>query len=246
MHQLINENRRANGLGEVAWDETAALAGTLHTQEMAKYGYLSHRNLDGYGPDYRYSLAGGLHYVRENVHTTFHSPGGAPQSAAEWEQWVRDAQKYLMESEGHRANILSPEHTHVGIGIAYDPTTGYFVIAQEFVNQYVTVQPVQTSAALGQSITLSGGLGANVSNPLLNIAYEPQPTLLSLADIKTETYISPAESYAVPAVAVTIEDQFSATFALNYQNQPGLYHIRLWGDTEFGQVQVVNIVIQVR
>jgi uncharacterized protein YkwD len=246
MHQLVNENRRANGLSEVAWDETAALAGTQHAKEMAQYGYISHRNLDGYGPDYRYSMAGGLHYVMENVHATWHSPGGAPQSSAEWEQWVREAQQALMESEGHRANILTPEHTHVGIGIAYEPTTGYFAIAQEFVNQYVTVQPLLHSASLGQFITLSGWLGAGVSDPLLNIAYEPQPAPLSLNALKPETYTSLAENYDIPAITVTDEGQFSATFVLNNQDQPGLYHIRLWAETKFGQVQVMNLITQVQ
>lgn len=246
MHQLVNENRRANGLSEVAWDETTALAGMQHAKEMAKYGYISHRNLDGYGPDYRYSMAGGLHYAMENVHATWHSPGGAPQSAAEWEQWVRDAQKSLMESEGHRANILAPEHTHIGIGIAYEPTTGYFAIAQEFVNQYVTVQPLLRSATLGQQINMTGWLNTGVSKPLLNIAYEPLPTPLSLDALKPETYSSPAENYDIPAVTVTDDGQFTASFTLNNQDQPGLYHILLWVETKFGQVQAMDIVIQVQ
>jgi len=246
MLEAVNADRRANGLTEVVWDETAALAGTQHAKEMAQYGYISHRNLDGYGPDYRYSMAGGMHYAMENVYATWHSPGGAPQSTAEWKQWVHNAQKSLMESEGHRANILTPEHTHVGIGIAYEPTTGYFTIAQEFVNQYITVQPLLRSASLGQSFVLSGWLGTGVSNPLLNMAYEPQPIPLSLNALKAETYVSPAETYDTPEVIVTEEGQFTATLTLNNQNQPGLYHIRLWAETQFGQVQVMDIVIQVQ
>lgn len=245
MHQRINENRRANGLREVAWDETAALAGTQHAREMAQYGYLSHRNLDGYGPDYRYSAAGGMHHVMENVHATQHTAGGAPTSAAEWEQWVRKAQEDLMASDGHRANILAPEHTHVGIGMAYDPATGYFAIAQEFVNQYTTVQPLLRTASLGQEINLTGWLNVGASDPLLNIAYEPQPTPLSVAALQPETYSSPAENYDIPAVRVGADRQFTANFTLDNADQPGLYHIRLWVDTDFGQVQALNLVIQV-
>ncbi len=246
MLQRINEDRRANGLEEVVWDETAALAGTQHAKEMAQYGYISHRNLDGYGPDYRYSMAGGAHYVMENVYATWHAPGDAPQSAAEWEQWVRDAQQAFMDSEGHRANILKPERTHVGIGMAYEPDTGYFVIAQEFVNQYVTVQPLLRRATLGDAVTLSGWLGAGASDPLLNIAYEPQPTPLSLDALTDGTYTSPAENYDIPDITTTDEGQFTATFILNNQNQPGLYHIRLWVETKFGQVPVMDTVIQVQ
>jgi hypothetical protein len=245
MRRLINEDRRANGLEEVGWDETAALAGTQHAQEMAQYGYLSHRNLDGYGPDYRYSMAGGKHYVMENVHVTSHSPGGVPQSAAEWDQWVKDAQQSLMESEGHRDNILTPEHTHVGIGIAYDKENGYFTIAQEFVNQYINLQPLPHSATLGQTIDLSGWLGPDATNPLINLAYEPQPTPLSLDALKPESYSSPAENFDIPDVQVAEDGKFSASFTLNNEGQVGLYHIRIWVDTSLGKVQAANIVIQV-
>ena len=245
MHQQINENRRVNGLREVAWDDTAALAGTQHAREMAQYGYISHRNLDGYGPDYRYSMAGGMHYAMENVHARWHSPGGGPTSAADWEQWVREAQESLMESEGHRANILAPEHTHVGIGIAYDSGTGYFTIVQQFVNQYVTIQPLLRTASLGQQINLVGWLNVGASNPVLDIAYEPTPTALSLDTLRAERYTSPAERYDNPSVQVADNRQFTASFTLDNAGQPGLYHIRLWVDTEFGQVQATNLVIQV-
>ena len=245
MLQRINENRRANGLREVAWDETAALAGTQHAREMAQYSYISHRNLDGYGPDYRYSAAGGNHFAMENVHTTRHTAGGGPTSDAEWERWVREAQESLMSSDGHRANILAPEHTHVGIGMAYDPGTGYFAISQQFVNQYVTIQPLLRTASLGQQINLTGWLNVGASNPILNIAYEPLPASLSLDALQPETYISPAENFATPTVRVTDERQFTASFTLDNAGQPGLYHIRLWVDTEFGQVQAMNLIIQV-
>ncbi|MFZ5501246.1 MAG: CAP domain-containing protein, partial [Candidatus Micrarchaeota archaeon] len=234
------------GLSEVAWDETAALAGTQHAQEMAQYGYISHRNLDGYGPEHRYAMAGGTHYVMENVHVTWHSSGGEPRSADAWEAWVRDAQASLMESELHRANILAPEHTHVGIGMAYDPATGYFSIAQEFVNQYTTVQPPLLTASLGQQMELVGWLNAGVSNPLLNIAYEPLPVPLSLDELQPESYASQAESYAVPDVSLAADGKFTSDFTLNHEEQPGLYHIRLWVDTEFGNVQAVNLVIRVQ
>ncbi len=36
---------------------------------------------------------------------------------------VTDAQRGLMQSLGHRINILDPAITHVGLGVAIDPTT---------------------------------------------------------------------------------------------------------------------------
>jgi uncharacterized protein YkwD len=246
MHELVNEDRRSNGLSPVAWDEMAAVAGTQHATEMAQYGYISHYNLDGYGPDYRYSLAGGLHNVRENVHLHHHGAHSAPQSAEEWEQWVREAQENLMGSEGHRANILSPEHTHVGVGIAYGANgdQGYLAISQEFVNQYVSLQPLPHSVNLGDTIDLLGWLSPEASEPVINLAYEPLPTPRSLEDLEPETYSSSAEIYSTPPLNVAEDGQLTASFTLNNDDQPGLYHIRIWVETKFGQVQAVDLVIR--
>lgn len=244
MHQLINEDRRASGLTEVAWDEKAALAGTQHATEMSQYGYISHLNLDGYGPDYRYSMAGGTHIAMENVKS--HSYGDAPQSAEVWEQWIQAAQESLMSDEAERTNILTPEHTHVGIGIAYDSQTGYLAIVQEFTNQYINIQPLPHSVSLGQSVELVGRINPGVSNPIINLAYEPLPASLRLEDLQPGIYNSPAEIYSrnMP-VNVSDDGQVLATLSLNNDEQPGLYHIQVWADTEFGQVQVINIVLQV-
>lgn len=246
MQELINEDRRKNGLSEVAWDETAAVAGTQHAIEMAQYGYISHYNLDGYGPDYRYSLAGGLHTIQENIHLTKYSMNNTPQSANEWEQLVRKAQESLMGSEGHRNNILSPEHTHVGIGIAHDMDDGYFAITQEFVNQYLTLQPIPHSVSLGETVNLLGWLNSEASDPILNLAYEPLPKARSLDDLQAESYVSPSETYLTPPINVSEDGQLTASFKLNNDDQLGLYHVRIWADTKFGQVQTTNLVIRVQ
>jgi len=42
--------------------------GQRHSDEMAQFGYMSHWNMDGYGPEYRYSRAGGVDKAQENVY----------------------------------------------------------------------------------------------------------------------------------------------------------------------------------
>jgi uncharacterized protein YkwD len=125
MLEFINRDRRANGLSPVEWDAAAASAGQQHAQEMADLGYVSHWNIDGYGPDYRYTQAEGLDVVFENVYRLVtRRSDGAAGTISDWRRAVEEAQAALMESEGHRANILAPEHTHVGIGIAYNVAAG--------------------------------------------------------------------------------------------------------------------------
>ncbi len=247
MLRLVNDDRRANGISEVGLDGTATTAGVQHAQEMARFSYLSHRNLEGYGPEHRYSMAGGSNSVMENVYYFENTHG--PKSVQEWEEWIREAQQSLMESPGHRANILAPEHTHVGIGIAYDEANGRLAIAQEFVDQYVSLTSPAAGAravSLGGSVAVAGNLNVGVSNPLLVLVYEPFPPSMSVAELnETSTYI-PAESYDVVPLDVDSDGRFDTFASLNHNDQPGLYHIKVQVDTEFGPVTAVDVVIRVQ
>jgi uncharacterized protein YkwD len=246
MLDLINDDRRSNGLSEVGWDDIAANAGLRHAQEMARYDYLSHWDLEGHGPDYRYSMVGGTNCVRENVYI---SSGIAPVTLDDWKELIRQAEQALMESPGHRDNILSPEHTHVGIGIAYetDAAGGRLTIAQEFVNKYLTLQPVLHRVSLGSSLTLAGKLGSGLDNPYIDLAYESFPTPMSVEDLNnTDTYVSPAESYDGRPLDVDSSGRFSLDILLDNGGLSGIYHIRISGDTEFGRIMVADIVVEVK
>jgi hypothetical protein len=99
-----------------------------------------------------------------------------------------------MNSPGHRANILSPNHSHVGLGFAYNSRDGYFAVAQEFLNKYVEVLngPPHTADPDG-SIVLEGKLIDSAVNPAANLFYEPFPTAMDKeALMETESYSSPA------------------------------------------------------
>jgi len=246
LFNLVNEDRKSNGLTEVSWEGIAAVTGTQHAQEMARYGYMSHWNLAGYGPDARYSIAGGLNSIYENISMYQHSSGAGPSSQNDWEELIKGIEKGWMESPGHRANILAPEHTHVGIGIAYEPSNGWLAITQEFVNQYITIQPLLQRVGLGSTINLSGRLGAKVSNPMLNLAYEPLPVAKKVVELmETGAYNSPAENFFSSSLVTDSGGRFEQEITLDNGGQPGLYHVRVWLDTEFGQVLATDIVIEV-
>ena len=247
MLTLINEDRRANGLSELAWDSTAAKAGLRHAQEMARFGYLSHWDLEGHGPDYRYSLAGGLDSVRENVYMYEHSLGGGPTTADEWENLVQQAHQALMESPLHRDNVLAPEHTHAGIGIAYELGSGRLRIAQEFVDRYLRLYSLPRQVSQGSTVTVLGQLESNATSPLLSLAYEPFPEPMSVAELnETDTYESAAEVYDTVPILVDDKGRFGPSALLNYQGRSGLYHVRIWVDTPFGQVLAADTVIEAR
>lgn len=247
MLSLVNEDRQANGLTEVAWDEVAAIASQLHAEEMASFGYLSHWNLNGHGPDYRYSLGGGLDYARENVHATDVGGAAKPNSAEAFRELIRKAQGGLMNSPGHRANILAPEHTHLGIGIAYDADQGRLRISQSFVDRYVALEPLPHHLPLRGEITLSGRLREGASNPLLNLAYQPLPSKMSISQLEaTSTYDASGEIYDDLRLEVDGEGRFWQSIILNHQDQPGLYHVRVWVETGLGQVLASKVIIEVQ
>jgi uncharacterized protein YkwD len=241
----INRDRRVNGLTPVEGDPVAALAGQRHAEDMVAHDYFSHWNREGWGPDHRYTQAGGTHAVSENLYAyeyVYEDGRGAP--IKDWGAVIENAQAGLMDSPGHRANILDPAHTHVGIGLAYDASTGQFRLAQEFTNQYVQlVQPLPLQAELGQHIVVQGRFtGQDLSDPLLSVAYEAFPAPLDFEALaQTGTYTSAAESIDTRMVDFT----FDETVTLDNDLGPGLYHVRLFVETPDGQALVFDHIIKV-
>ncbi len=246
MLELINQERRQRGLSKLAWDETAAVVSYEQAHEMVRLGYMNHWNTKGYGPDYRYTLAGGLDSVRENVYLYQHSEGSGPQSADDWEALVRDAHQALMDSPGHRDNILSPEHTHVGVGMAYQSEEGRFGVAQAFVNHYITLEPLPRRVAVGESILVTGRLGEKIESPFIELVHQPSPQPMSVTELRQNDYDPAWNSYDTLSLTVGDTGQFGERVTLDWQDKPGLYHVRIWGDTDVGQVLAVDIVVEVR
>lgn len=245
MLDLINRDRAAAGLGPVAWDETAARAGALHAADMIARGFFSHWNPDGLGPDHRYSAAGGAHVARENLYTfslTFEDGRGAPID--DWPAVIDRAQAELMNSPGHRANILDPSHTGVGIGLAYDAATGQLRLAQEFTNNHATLNtPLPAEARPGDVLRVAGSFGpAAVGGGILDLAYEGFPAPLTAAELAARsTYTSAAQSVGDGrGIGPTFDEMITLPAA------PGFYHVRLFVDLASGQAQVLNHVITVR
>jgi uncharacterized protein YkwD len=248
MLNLVNADRRAAGLTPVQWDNFAAQVGQAHAEDMAANDYLSHWNLAGEGPDVRYGRAGGTETVQENVYMYQYRYGsGSPAPIEDWETVIRDAEISLMRSPGHRANILAPEHTHVGVGIAYNPATGAVHIAQEFLNRYVSMEPLPVEAHVGDTLTVKGQLLPSASNPLINLAYEPFPQPMTVSQVEARlTYKSPAEFLLATEPGVDVNGHFVAQVALGAEGLPGIYHVLIWVDVGEVSVHTVNAVIDAR
>jgi uncharacterized protein YkwD len=104
LFKLLNLERQHHGLTLFHWDSRLAEAAKVHAQKMARAGYISHRYIGEPDLRQRAASAGALFKsVAENV-----ALAGAPE----------EIHLALMNSAGHRANILNPDYNAVGIGAA--------------------------------------------------------------------------------------------------------------------------------
>lgn len=103
--ELLNQEREARGLPLLAWDDRAASVARAHSEDMLAHGFVGHVSPTTGDASARFERAGirGT-VVRENVARGY-GPKGIHES--------------LMNSPGHRANLLAEDITHVGIGVVF-------------------------------------------------------------------------------------------------------------------------------
>jgi hypothetical protein len=113
MHKEINRVRIDAGLRPVALDSTLSKLSREHSKDMAERDFFGHFDPEGKGANDRVRKAGFNCLVTENV--------GVYRADGAWlGQVVRDLMDGFLGSEMHRANILNPDITHVGIGFYQD------------------------------------------------------------------------------------------------------------------------------
>lgn len=116
--QLMNADRRANGLADLKLSSALTAVARSHSQDMVTRSFFSHTNPDGKTVTDRLKAAG-ISYT------------AAGENIAE-NTSVEAAETAFMNSSGHRANILNSNYTTVGIGVAYD-SQGKVYVTQDFI-----------------------------------------------------------------------------------------------------------------
>ena len=103
LFDLVNEARTSAGIPPLDWDERLVPVARAHSAEMFRLRYFSHESPTAGSPFDRLKAAG-ITYTRAGENLAY-------------AQSVTVAHQGLMSSEGHRANILSPQFTRIGIGV---------------------------------------------------------------------------------------------------------------------------------
>jgi uncharacterized protein YkwD len=108
LFDLTNAARVKNGLGVLSWDDKVKETARKHSLDMAENKYFSHTNLEGESPFDRMA----------EDHITFSVAG---ENLAYGQFSSIFAHEGLMNSLGHRENILKPDYELLGVGVAFGP-----------------------------------------------------------------------------------------------------------------------------
>lgn len=136
LFDLLNQERVANHLAELKWDDALFKAARQHALLMLDLNILEHQLPGEPGLEERITAAGArFTYIAENIAI-------GKDSATMHNGW--------MHSTGHRANILSPRATSVGIAVVRG-TAGLFAVedfSRAFANESLEQQEKQVAALL--------------------------------------------------------------------------------------------------
>lgn len=103
---LVNQQRSTVGAKPLQLNANLTAAATAHSQDMALNDYLAHTGRDGRSPEDRILASGYDAFTSsENV------AGGLATPESVVQAW--------MNSPNHRANILNPRLTHMGLGFHF-------------------------------------------------------------------------------------------------------------------------------
>ena len=234
------------GLGSLALDPVGTAAGQKHAEEMAAHRYLSHWDLDGKLPDQRYTEAGGKDHVQENVYFEYryaaaqsqavYSPDSMPTfSRAEIEAIEAAYFNERPPHDGHRQNILGPNHTHVGIALAKARSgdgSSTTANTQEFIDRAVAADPIPKEAKVGDKIVVTGTALRGYAVRAVLLSRDALPRGMDRDQLqKTSHYATPAPfAQYTPgepgrALATSSDGAFRADVILSDDGRPGIYYV---------------------
>ena len=119
MLRLVNQGRMSQGLSSLEMDNSLRQLARNHAKDMFLRGYFSHYTPEGLSPFDRMKNAG-IVYIFAGENLALASD-------------VNRAEDGLMDSSGHRENILNPNFNKIGIGVIDGDIYGRMFV-QEFTN----------------------------------------------------------------------------------------------------------------
>ncbi|WP_185961251.1 CAP domain-containing protein [Telmatospirillum sp. J64-1] len=177
---LTNQQRRGEGTaeaGELAPDEGLRRVARAHALDMLERDFFAHHDPSGRGPDERVALLD-RRFIGGSGENLFQAVGSFD---AESERIAATVVEGLMESPGHRRNMLDPEFTLLGVGAATAGDRLYVV--------QVFGRPM---GRLDADLPLSLSPGSGLSLSIEPAAGQPEPPMADLvANFPEDMEITP-------------------------------------------------------
>ena len=174
---LVNQERKKAGLAPVVLGNNSAAQ--QHAGVLLRHNTRGHWGVDGLLPQMRYTLAGGVNYVSENV-SAYRLRAGLPYRKQSPEALLKKSHQGLMGSPGHRKTILDKWHTKVSLGI--DCNDYACSLVQNFAGDYMEFdqKPVISKGTLRLAGWLKGGF--QLTN--IQVWYHEPPHPLTLSQLE--------------------------------------------------------------
>jgi uncharacterized protein YkwD len=114
IYQLTNAVRRKHHLSPLDKDNSLVATARAHSDDMLERNFFSHVNPDGKTPQKRIAPA----YSRTIARAGENIWGGHGYDYSDSQLMARVIVDSWVSSPGHRANLLNPSYTHLGVGVS--------------------------------------------------------------------------------------------------------------------------------
>lgn len=240
---LVNAERSQAGLTRLELDDLACKVASEHSRDLIRGRFLSHWGTDGRKPYHRYSFAGGIDAVQENVSAAEDIQSlAATNVAGDFFDMHRTMLNEVPPNDGHRRTILDPRHTHVGFGLGFQGRS--LRLDELYLARYLHINPIPRRAKSRATIVLTG----NLLNPghflhEVDVFYEPLPAppdagwFQTLRSVSLPDVYVPLRPKAPPGT--TYADGTSGDYewrrdgrfrvpAKLFKTEPGIYTVVFW------------------
>lgn len=143
---LLNRDRKDNGLKKLRMQEDLRMVARKHSRDMARKDYFEHENVLGQTPFDRL----------EQARVTDVIAGENLAKIRGYDIPVQRAQIGLMNSPGHRANILNEGYNCVGIGIIKSQNESFYFTQNFAKRELVFTKKIKESVNIKKGLRIKG------------------------------------------------------------------------------------------